>query len=1191
MKLFGIDCGSGKLSDQLFYLTYGLMTKAGFICWGGGGGPSPAASPSATSQTQTISAISPWAQPGISAIIGQEMANQFPNQTTNPDGSINLGQQLGYTAFGQNGVGIGPGQMQAAQAAVAPTSALQNQSYSAAAGLQTPSQYGQATGLAGAAGMGSLNTVGQAAGYGAMGAQAGANASGQSSMYGMQGSQAGQQAGALSNMYGAAGAMTGANAANASNQYGQMGVNTGQQAAGMSNMYGQMGVNTGQQAAGMSNMYGQGAVNQGQQGAAIGASLGQQSQNASTGPGSVYSYMNPYLNASLAPQLALQQQQFGQLQAQNQGAATQANAFGGGRSDVMTALNQQNEMLAQNQLTSNAYNTAFNNAQSQMNAANQAALTGNAQAQTGYGQGLTAAQQAGTLGLAGTAQGLQGAQQAGTLGMQGTAQGLTGAQQAGNLGIAGANAGLQGAQQAGTLGLSGINAGLSGAQQAGTLGLAGTAQGLQGVQQAGQLGLAGIQSGLTGAQQAGQLGISGAQTGLSGAQQAGSLGMQGAAVGLSGVNAQQAGYAGAGTQASNLANIGTQNLAAQTSILGTQNTLGAQQQAQQQAVINQAIQNYANTQNYPMQQAYNLEGLYTGTGATANQTQTQYQAAPSLVNTAAGLGTAAIGASKLLAAKKGGKVKGFAAGGIASLATGGSAPADTSDSGSSLAGTSLQAMFNTFVNGPQSAIDAQLQSKTPSMEQTAAMLANQKRKELQTAAQGRQAGMQAQQPTVKDQMLAQDMAKRQAALQQMYSQQPEPQQLQAQPAAQQQQMAQNPVKEEGLDQLPAPTLKTMAGGGIIAFKNGTVDETVGAAANSQTQTDPNALYIPPVSDTDKKIWNAITHPADTLQAVKDWMYSDPQSKMVSKAQSGTLTQADINAASAPAATAPAALSEANQSKFTPSQLDQAISNNAGINKLPAAGPTNAPAGGIKDLTTARSPQPPVPAPAPQPTFTPAPDRFADMAMTQEAMDKKVASEKNSATADFLMNMGFKMATTVGPLGKATGEGGIAALPGLAASRKTINELEKQRQDFNFNVAKAQEAKQNGDEQLAFHYAKQADDKAQQMGMLAVHNRMADADMIKASAMANSVGSKADIIQQRTDAAVLKAASDIHDKNMANMLFQQKFAKMSPMERNQYFNDVRGQARSLAGQDSGTGALGSGISMDAIDAAIAKKSKS
>ena len=414
MKLFGIDCGSGKLSDQLFYLTYGLMTKAGFICWGGGGSPSPAPSPSATSQTQTVSSIAPWAQPGVSAVIGQEMANMFPNQTTNPDGSINLGQQLGYTAFGQNGAGIGPGQMQAASAAVAPTSALQNQTYQEAAGLQVPSQYGQATNMAGQAGLGSLSTVGQAAGYGNMGAQYGAS-------------------------------------------------------------------------------YGQNATN----------------------PSAVQAYMNPYLSATLAPSLALQQQQFGQLGAQEQGAATQANAFGGGREAVMQGLNQQNEMLAQNQLVGNAYNTAYNNANQNM-------------------------------------------------------------------------------------------------------------------------------------------------------QQAATLGMQGAATGLSGINAQQAGYAGAGTQASNLANIGTQSNQANLANIQQQNTLGAQQQAQQQAVLNQAIQNYANTQQYPMQQAYNLEGLYTGVPQAS--TSTQYSAAPNAVSTAAGLGTAAIGASKLLAAKKGGQIKKMAGGGLAALA-------------------------------------------------------------------------------------------------------------------------------------------------------------------------------------------------------------------------------------------------------------------------------------------------------------------------------------------------------------------------------------------------------------------------------------------------------------------------------------------------------------------------------------------
>jgi hypothetical protein len=149
-------------------------------------------------------------------------------------------------------------------------------------------------------------------------------------------------------------------------------------------------------------------------------------------------------------------------------------------------------------------------------------------------------------------------------------------------------------------------------------------------------------------------------------QQAATLGMQGAATGLSGVNAAQAGYTNAGTQASNLANIGTQANATNLNNINEQSTMGAQQQAQQQAIINQAIQNYSNTQAYPMQQAYNLEGLYTG--VPTSSTSTQYTAAPNAVSTAAGLGTAAVGASKLLAAKKGGHIKRMAGGGLAAIA-------------------------------------------------------------------------------------------------------------------------------------------------------------------------------------------------------------------------------------------------------------------------------------------------------------------------------------------------------------------------------------------------------------------------------------------------------------------------------------------------------------------------------------------
>ena len=128
-------------------------------------------------------------------------------------------------------------------------------------------------------------------------------------------------------------------------------------------------------------------------------------QNA-TDPNAVAAYMNPYLQNTLNPALQLQNQQFGQINAQNQGQATQQGAFGGGRQAVMQGLNQQNQMLAQNQLVGGAYNQAYNTANQNMQTAGQ-------QAMQGAGLGITGAQ----AGLAGV-----GAQQAGygQLGSQGT---------------------------------------------------------------------------------------------------------------------------------------------------------------------------------------------------------------------------------------------------------------------------------------------------------------------------------------------------------------------------------------------------------------------------------------------------------------------------------------------------------------------------------------------------------------------------------------------------------------------------------------------------------------------------------------------------------------------------------------------------------------------------------------------------
>ena len=124
---------------------------------------------------------------------------------------------------------------------------------------------------------------------------------------------------------------------------------------------------------------------------------GQNLQNQSTNPNAVGAYMNPYIQNTLDPALQLLNQQYGIAGQQQQGQATQSGAFGGTRQILQSGLNQQNQMLAQNQLVGNAYNQAFNNAQNQMNTVAQTGLQGYNQAGSLAGQQL--GQQQGILGL------------------------------------------------------------------------------------------------------------------------------------------------------------------------------------------------------------------------------------------------------------------------------------------------------------------------------------------------------------------------------------------------------------------------------------------------------------------------------------------------------------------------------------------------------------------------------------------------------------------------------------------------------------------------------------------------------------------------------------------------------------------------------------------------------------------------
>ena len=177
------------------------------------------------------------------------------------------------------------------------------------------------------------------------------------------------------------------------------------------------------------------------------------------------------------------------------------------------------------------------------------------------------------------------------------------------------------------------------------------------------LGLQGMQAGnqamQTGLQGIGQ-GITGVNTALQGYQQ----GMAGSQAGLQGVQGAQQGYAGMGQAATQLGQLGTEQLAAQTGVLNTQNTIGGQQQAQQQQAINQAVLNYQNAQQYPYMQLGFMSDLIRGT-PTGNTTQTQYQAQPGMASQIGGLAATGLGAYAAMKAD-GGIIedKGYKSGGI-----------------------------------------------------------------------------------------------------------------------------------------------------------------------------------------------------------------------------------------------------------------------------------------------------------------------------------------------------------------------------------------------------------------------------------------------------------------------------------------------------------------------------------------------
>jgi len=165
--------------------------------------------------------------------------------------------------------------------------------------------------------------------------------------------------------------------------------------------------------------------------------------------------------------------------------------------------------------------------------------------------------------------------------------------------------------------------------------------------QLGDIQAGGLQSAFEQAQKAQQFGVT--------------TGLQGLGVGLQGVGT-------AGQMGAQLADIAGARQTADIQRLGLQREIGAQQQAREQAIIDQAIQDYALAEQYPYQQLAGYSGLLRGY-ATPTTSISQYRAGQSPLTQLAGTGIQLGGAAQALGigGKAGGQVKSYASGGIAEI--------------------------------------------------------------------------------------------------------------------------------------------------------------------------------------------------------------------------------------------------------------------------------------------------------------------------------------------------------------------------------------------------------------------------------------------------------------------------------------------------------------------------------------------
>jgi hypothetical protein len=367
-----------------------------------------------------------------------------------------------------------------------------------------------------------------------------------------------------------------------------------------------------------------------------------------TDKGVASSYMSPYMQNVVDIQQREAQRQADIANTQQQAAATQAGGFGGSRDSIMRAEAARNLATQKGDIQAQGQQAAYQQAQQQFNA------------EQGYGlQGQIANQQAGlTQGQQNLGANL-GVQQLDTqTGLQTSLANLGNLQQAemANKALIGQYGLTQGqmTQQA--------NMQTSAQKQQAAI------QNAAAKNQRAEFNASNLQqAGLQGSAAKNQAAQFGAGQNLASAQNTAQYGL--------GANqlTEQSGQFGAGNQlnsaqaqlqtANQYAQLANQKLAAQQGILGLQNATGAQQQAYKQQINNQAMQDYANAQQYPLMQLGTMSNMLRGLPMQAQNTS-MYTAQPNFA-------TQAIGNTGALMNYPYAKAPGTAKGGVIHKASGG----------------------------------------------------------------------------------------------------------------------------------------------------------------------------------------------------------------------------------------------------------------------------------------------------------------------------------------------------------------------------------------------------------------------------------------------------------------------------------------------------------------------------------------